>query len=292
MLKKFKEALKRDSFRAPTDKGLVNYIKRKITPRVKIPNRNISIFLTTNCNLNCFSCGALGMNPRPKVEYTQLGDIELFLGQMQGIYPNSFIMLTGGEPTLYPDLKKVCALIREYGFRVSMLTNGYNKVPVEWFDAIMIDYHGESNRIAIAEWKLILEKSDIIWDMHDKRHHQDMNVAMENNITKGLRCSNFLRPLTLWKKVIFPCCNIMCLEWWHNDDSVTKGFTEARWTVDNENFADTFRDWRDTLPLEFYKMCSLKCWKDSKNREWHKLRAQHANEDRSGIMRYDILNKK
>ncbi len=268
---KFKEALKRDSFRPPHQRGLINYIARKLKPRIKIPNRQISIFLTTNCNLNCFSCGALGMDPRPKVEYTQLENIELFLGQMQGIYPNSFIMLTGGEPTLHPDLQRVCELIREYGFKPAMLTNGYHKVPVEWFDAIMIDYHGESNRIAIKEWRLILKNSDIIWDMHDKRYHQDMNVAMDNNITKGLRCSNFLKPLTLWKSVIYPCCNIMCLEWWHDDDSATKGFIREGWHVHNEEFPDTFKNWRDTMPLEFYKMCSLQCWRDASKRKWVKL---------------------
>lgn len=270
-LKRFKEALKRDSLRPPHQKGVRAYIDRKLNPRARIPNRHISIFLTTACNLNCFSCGALGMDPRPKVEHTQLGDIELFLGQMQEIHPGSFIMLTGGEPTLYPDLQRVCELIREYGFKPAMLTNGYKIVPVEWFDAIMIDYHGESNRLRIEVWKDHLNFSDLIWDMHDKRYHQDMLFAMNDNITKGLRCPNLYEPLTLWKNVIYPCCNIMCLEWWHDDDSVTKGLIDAGWTVDNEGFYITFDNWRETLPLEFYRMCALNCWRDSKSRKWHKL---------------------
>lgn len=271
MMNGFKDALERDSFRPPHQRGLVNFIKRRIKPRIKIPDRCISIFLTTSCNLNCFSCGALGMDPRPKVEYTQLGDIELFLGLMQGIYPGSFVMLTGGEPTLYPELKKVCELIREYGFKPSMLTNGYKIVPVEWFDAIMIDYHGESNKVRIEEWKKILRWSDIIWDVHDKRYHQDMNVAMDHNITKGLRCPNFLSPLTLWKSVVYPCCNSMCLEWWHDTDTITEGFMREGWTVDNEQLPWVIENWRDTLPLEFYKMCSLQCWRDASKRKWVKL---------------------
>jgi len=271
MISSFKAALKRDSLRPPHQKGVIAYISRKLNPRKEIPNRVTSVFLTTACNLNCFSCGALGMNPRPKVEHTGLGDIELFLGLMQEIHPGSFIMLTGGEPTLYPELQRVCELIREYGFKSSMLTNGYKIVPIEWFDAIMIDYHGESNRLEIEAWKRELRDSDIIWDMHNKIYHQDMLVAMKNNISKGLRCRNFLTIITLWKNVIYPCCNVMCLEWWHNDYSVTKGFIDAGWTVDNEDFPDTFKNWRDNLPLEFYKMCSVNCWRDAKVREWHKL---------------------
>ena len=271
-VKKYSEALKRDSLRAPNHRGIINYIDRKLNPRNDIPNRHISIFLTTACNLDCFSCGALGMNPRPKVEYTLLEDIELFLGQMQGIYPDSFIMLTGGEPTLYPELEKVCSLIREYGFKPSMLTNGYKIVPVEWFDAIMIDYHGESNKLRIEEWKQILKWSDILWAMHDKQDHKDIEIAMNGNISHGLRCRTLFEPLTLWKNVIYPCCNIMCLEWWHKDNSVTAGLIDAGWTVDNDDFPATFKNWRDTLPLEFIKMCSLNCWEGSSNHKWVKLK--------------------
>ncbi len=266
-----REALKRDSLRPPRQKGILNYLHRKLYPRAKIPNRHISIFLTTACNLNCFSCGALGMNPRPKVEHTEIKHIKLFLEIMQRIHPNSFVMLTGGEPTLYPELQKVCRLIRGYGFKTAMLTNGYKIVPVEWFDSIMIDYHGESNKEEIEAWKVELEGTEIIWDVHNKQYHYDTELAMSGNITKGLKCATLFEPLTLWKDVIYPCCNIMCLEWWHNDNSVTKAFIDAGWTVDNEDFPFTFKNWRETLPLEFYKMCTLKCWRDSSNRKWHKL---------------------
>lgn len=266
-----KEALKRDSLRAPPDKGIFSYIKRKVNPRVTIPNRNLSIFLTTGCNLDCFSCGALGMTKRPKVEHTRLEDIELFLGLMQEIHPESFIMLTGGEPTLYPELKQVCELIREYGFKPSMLTNGYKIVPSDWFDAIMLDYHGESNRKEIEAWKTHLKGTGIIWDTHDKRYHKDIPLAMKDNISHGLRCRTLFRPLTLWKNVIYPCCNIMCLEWWHNTDIITDSFMREGWTVDNKDFSWTFKNWRETLPLEFIKMCSLNCWEDSSVHKWVEL---------------------
>ena len=271
VFRKLKEALKRDSLRPPNNKGVLSYIDRKLNPRKKIPNRHCSIFLTTMCNLDCFSCGALGMDPRPKVEHTSLRAIEKFLQHMEKIHPGTYIMLTGGEPTTYPQLKEACQLVRKYGFHPAMLTNGYKIVPVDWFDSIMIDDHGSLNSKEVALWIEHLQGSDIIWDVHQKQYHQDMRYAMDGIITKGLRCSNFLKPLTLWKNVIYPCCNVMCLEWWHNDNSVTKGFIREGWTVDNDDFPDTFKNWRDTLPLEFYKMCSLKCWRDTSQRKWVKL---------------------
>ena len=278
MFSNIKQALKRDSLRSPQNKGVLSYIQRKVKPRKKIPNRYFSIFLTTHCNLNCFSCGALGMNPRPKIEYTTLKQIEEFLELMQGIKPNSYIMLTGGEPTLYPELEEACELIRNYGFHPSMLTNGCKIVPVKWFDAIMLDDHGPSNSKEVKAWIKHLTGSNIIWDVHQKQWHQDMNFAMDGNITKGLRCSNFLKPLTLWKDVIYPCCNIMCLQWWHDQD-ISEAFKRARWTIHNGDFAETFRLWRDTLPLEFFKMCSLQCWRDTSQRKWVKLARAHRNID-------------
>lgn len=267
-LRSLKEALKRDSLRSPNHKGVLNYIERKLKPRKAIPDRHISIFLTTHCNLNCFSCGALGMDPRPEIEHTEIKDIELFLGIMQEIHPESYIMLTGGEPTLYPYLKKACSLIREFGFKPAMLTNGFKIVPLEWFDSIMIDYHGESNKSEIEDWKNYLEGSDILWDMHDKRYHKNIPLAMKGNISNGLKCRTLFEPLTLWKNVIYPCCNIMCLEWWHQDISTTAGLMRERWTVENEDFPETFRDWRETLPAEFVKVCSLNCWEGSINHAW------------------------
>jgi hypothetical protein len=211
------------------------------------------------------------MTPRPKIEYTSLEHIESFLKIMQDIHPDTYIMLTGGEPTLYPELEKVCELIRDYGFHPSMLTNGCKIVPVDWFDAIMIDDHGSLNVRDVAKWLEHLKDYKGIWDMHEKYYHQDMQVAFDNNITKGLRCANFLKPLTLWKDVIYPCCNVMCLEWWWDEWTVTSGFRREGWTIDNPDFKWLLENWRETLPLEFYRICTLKCWRDASKVKWVRL---------------------
>jgi len=265
------ERIKRDSLRSPDSRGPIAYLLRKINPRKTIPDRHIGIFLTTQCNLNCFSCSALGMSPRPKVEHTSLEDIELFLEQMAYLHPYSYVTLIGGEPTAYPWLREACELVRKYGFKPTMITNGYKIVPPEWFDYIIIDLHGDTNQQQIKKWKELLEESNITWGMYKKQYHRDVRVALEDNITKGARCSNWLKPLTLWKNIVYPCCNLMCVEWWNNDHSSTLALKKAGWTTDNLNLSWTIKNWRRTLPPSVYRMCTIKCWKDADKARWGKV---------------------
>ena len=117
-----KERIRRDRLRPPHQKGPFAYVARKIFPRKTIPNRHISIFLNRYCNLKCYSCAALGMNPEPAE--TTLADIAKFLEHMKSFKPGSTIMVTGGEPTMSPDLESVTTMIRDNGFKSAMLTNG------------------------------------------------------------------------------------------------------------------------------------------------------------------------
>jgi len=211
------------------------------------------------------------MSPRPKVEHTSLEDIELFLEQMAYLHPYSYVTLIGGEPTAYPWLREACELVRKYGFKPTMITNGYKIVPPEWFDYIIIDLHGDTNQQQIKKWKELLEESNITWGMYKKQYHRDVRVALEDNITKGARCSNWLKPLTLWKNIVYPCCNLMCVEWWNNDHSSTLALKKAGWTTDNLNLSWTIKNWRRTLPPSVYRMCTIKCWKDADKARWGKV---------------------
>ena len=254
--------MKREHLIAPNQRGLIQRIKRRMNRNKRQLDRPLSIFLNTYCNLDCYSCAALGMKTKPPAVNTRISDIEKFLEQMTKLYPNTAIMLTGGEPTMYPFIPQVCDLIHAYGFKVSILTNGFKIYPPDLFDFIILDYHN-INDLNLDEWKDNLEKSNTKWDIRMKQYHQDIPYAIKDNITKGARCSNWLRPLTLWQNVVYPCCNIMCVEWWHDTFDVTMALIDAGWTVDNPNLVEYIQNWRETLPAEFYRLCSIGCWKDA-----------------------------
>ena len=267
---KLRERFKLDRLRPPKNRGPFAYIKRKLHPQKTLPNRHLSIFLNTYCNLKCFSCAALGMPKPPPPIDTKIENIELFLRHAAKIYPGSYIMLTGGEPTMYPRLGEACHLIHEYGFKTAMLTNGYRMVPAEWFDFILLDYHGV-NDDKMIEWQKTLKASNIKWDIRMKQYHQDIQVAMKGNITRGARCSNWLEPLTLLQNVVYPCCNLMCVEWWHDTDEVTTALIDAGWTVDNPGLVGAIKNWRETLPSTVYQLCMLGCWRDADKANWRQI---------------------
>lgn len=208
------------------------------------------------------------MNPKPAE--TKLTDITKFLEHMKTFKPGSTVMVTGGEPTMSPHLGAVAKMIRDNGFKSAMLTNCYKLIPLKWFDYIILDYHGV-NKGEFELWKAALKESRRWWDMSPKHMHQDIPYAMKDNITKGARCSNWLTNYTLWQDVVYPCCNMMCVEWWHDTEEATMVLREAGWTVDNPNLVETIKNWRGTLPAEVYRLCMLKCWKDSTRAKWVKI---------------------
>ena len=278
MFDKFKERYeKRQGLISPNQRGYKNSIIRWIKGQLKRNTsytqqnslyRPMSIFVTTTCNLNCYSCGALGMNPRPKEWNADPNKIELFLKYMVDVFPEgSSILLTGGEPTLYPHLKEVCDMIHEYGFKTSMLTNCAVYVEPSMFDYIILDYHGV-NRGKYDMYKYQLDKLGIPYESRMKDYHQDILYAMDNNITKGIRCSSFLKPYTLYDEVVYPCCNAMCVEWWKHTNELTLALIDAGWYIGNPDLSNTLKNWRETLPSEFYRFCTLNCWRDANKAKW------------------------
>lgn len=82
---------------------------------------NLVFLVTTRCNFNCRHCLRDAGKPR---------DLGLDLAEkiLTGAKKYNFdhVTLTGGEPFVYPHLKKLVELISAHGYRFSFVTNGYN----------------------------------------------------------------------------------------------------------------------------------------------------------------------
>jgi len=264
----------RDHLIAPHQRGLWNRLKRRWKFRrnknKEQLDRPMSIFVTTRCNLNCYSCAALGMNPRPEPWDASLHNIQLFLSRMQDVFPEgSYVLLTGGEPTLYQYLESTVDLIHNYRFKASILTNCavLHHRTFSKLDYLILDYH-KINEDKYTKVKKFLDANNIKYESRMKHYHQDIPYAMENNITKGARCSNWMKPITLYKGVVYPCCNAMCAEWWNNTSNIREDLDSAGWEVYNPKLAEVVKKWRYTLPDSFYRFCTLNCWKDAKRAKW------------------------
>lgn len=83
--------------------------------------RQVSIALTNVCDLNCHHCYAPKSNH--SLNYSLLTDwlMELDANGCIGV------SLGGGEPTLYPDLRKICSFVtRRTRMAVTLTTHGHN----------------------------------------------------------------------------------------------------------------------------------------------------------------------
>lgn len=262
-------------YRPPPEQGLLAFIKRRIHPRNTrfIPDRRMNIFLNRYCNLQCYSCAALGMNPLPDETTTE--EIQAFLKNIEGYQPGTTFMLTGGEPTAldHTKLEKICALIHKHGYKTALLTNGYKLIPTNWIDYILLDKHGINDE-DIAKWEEHLKNENRdAYDFREKQWHMDIPYAMKDNLTEGARCGNWISSLTLWKDVVYPCCNMMCVAWWHGDidQNLASTLREAGWNAHNPDLPNTIRNWRETLPGEAYRVCMTQCWRESSKTKWVKI---------------------
>ena len=109
---------------------------------VDYPGCMSAVVFTPGCNLNCFYChnrqlitsGDRGGENRLSVQ-TVLD----FLARRQGML--DAVCVTGGEPTLQPDLPAFLAAVRAMGYRVKLDSNGTNPdVLAEVLDEHLVDF--------------------------------------------------------------------------------------------------------------------------------------------------------
>ena len=91
---------------------------------IDFPGRLSCVLFLQGCNFACPYCH----NPtlvRPVADDSEslvVGEVLEFLEKRRGMLEG--VVLTGGEPTLHPDLPELCAKIRELGYPVKLDTNG------------------------------------------------------------------------------------------------------------------------------------------------------------------------
>lgn len=118
------------------------------TSTIDFPGQLACVLFTRGCDMNCFYChnreliGTGGHLPEEEVED--------FLQRRRGLLDG--VVLSGGEPTLQPDLPQFLLHLRELGYRVKLDTNGLRPEVVEFLlRRKLLDY-------AAVDWKAPREK--------------------------------------------------------------------------------------------------------------------------------------
>jgi pyruvate formate lyase activating enzyme len=91
----------------------------------EVPGKAVAVVFTGGCNFRCPWCQNRDLVLRPEtlpliLEEEILTAMEKRRGWLDGV------AITGGEPTLQPDLRDFCGRVKERGFQVALETNGSN----------------------------------------------------------------------------------------------------------------------------------------------------------------------
>ncbi|MBL7159247.1 anaerobic ribonucleoside-triphosphate reductase activating protein [Candidatus Microgenomates bacterium] len=121
------------------------------TTLIDYPGKIACVIFFSNCNFRCPFCHnkdlVLESNDLPRFSEQE---IFAFLKSRQKILEG--VVLTGGEPTLYPNLKKFVEKITKLGFLVKLDTNGLNSkglkqlVNQRLLDYVAMDFKGPINK--------------------------------------------------------------------------------------------------------------------------------------------------
>ncbi|QKG79555.1 anaerobic ribonucleoside-triphosphate reductase activating protein [Tenuifilum thalassicum] len=98
------------------------------------------VIFTYGCNFRCWYCHNHWLVlPSAGCKQIDTDSVFNFLAERVGWLDG--VVISGGEPTLHPDLPTFIKQIKQFGFRVKLDTNGTNPKMVEHLiDASLVDY--------------------------------------------------------------------------------------------------------------------------------------------------------
>ena len=110
------------------------------TSFVDWPEKICSVLFLPYCNFRCPYCHNHALVLRPHhFETLPWSDIQRRLGTFSG-WLNG-VCVTGGEPTLHPDLSNLLSAIKSLGFLVKLDTNGLNPLVIKrLLEDKLVDY--------------------------------------------------------------------------------------------------------------------------------------------------------
>ena len=162
------------------------------TTLLDYPGRVAATVFTGGCNFRCPFChnSDLVINPmsQPFISEEEIFD---FLNKRKNIL--SGVCITGGEPTLQPDLERFVRSVKKLGLQVKLDTNGYRPEVVKHLvEESLIDYiamdiksgftgYGEASGLAGIDMDKITESIDFIMN-------SGVQYEFRTTVVKGIHC--------------------------------------------------------------------------------------------------------
>ena len=139
------------------------------------------VLFSKNCNFRCPFCHN-GMTVLESHDFIPFDEIMNYLKTRKGVLDG--VVISGGEPTLMPDLKDKIKVIKTLGYCIKLDTNGTNpEIVLELINEHLIDY-------VAMDIKNAPNKYDITTSIHNLKIDnikKTINVLMNSNIEYEFR---------------------------------------------------------------------------------------------------------
>lgn len=195
------------------------------TTLLDYPGYVAAAVFTGGCNFQCPFCHnrdlVLYPNTQPCIPEE---DIFSFLKKRKGIVTG--VCITGGEPTLQPDLKEFLAKIKEIGLQVKLDTNGYRPEIVKDIIADgLADYVAMDMKSCRTEYGKAAGRADI--DV--SKIEESVSILMEGRteyefrttVVKELHTKEIMEEIGKW---ICGCKAYYLQSYEENENVICKGF--------------------------------------------------------------------
>lgn len=131
---------------------------------INYPGKVSACIFTQGCNLHCPYCHNPQLIPKRagKLEYIEvLSELLLSSKLIDGV------VITGGEPTIHPDLPKLTARLKQENFLVKLDTNGTNPDMLkELLDGKLIDFVAMDIKTSPNKYKMLrTDIADILYSI-------------------------------------------------------------------------------------------------------------------------------
>ena len=159
---------------------------------IDFPGKVSAILFTRGCNLRCAYCH----NPE-LLEYNATqpdaiieAELDDFLEKRKGRLDG--IVITGGEPTLQPDLAEFCAKLKKMGYLVKLDTNGTNPSVVEnLLKQKLVDFIAMDIKAPFEKYEVICQRP-----VDTEKVKQTMAIIKQYNIPHQYRTTYYKTVLT------------------------------------------------------------------------------------------------
>lgn len=166
------------------------------------PGRTACTVFTPGCNFRCGYCHNPEMIEPKGLELIDEGKFFDFLNTRKGLLDG--VCVTGGEPTLQPDLGEFLKKIRKRGFLTKLDTNGSSpEILEQLFRAHLLDYVALDVKASPGRYEHLVGVKDVV-----KKVQASINLIMQSGVEYEFR-TTLVKELVNpgeWKKILDFVC--------------------------------------------------------------------------------------